>query len=202
MLATFCISECTADSSVTTITRVSVLGSYSHHASLSSQSGGSLVGYNEDTEAVRGNITYEKTFQAGSGTGVQSSRMVAFNSTKGGNMNSKEEVITHSCNEEDIATVRAGSALDVTSASVSSHAVAGNASLRYDISVRGINGTSPQASGSARTHVDVAERSGTSPTSYGEVTSVDGLFTLEKNISYRKQGLPATTAVATVRACR
>ncbi len=203
VLALFCIPACTADSSVTTITRVSVLGSYSHHASLSSQSGGSLVGYNEDTEAVRGNITYEKTFQAGSGTGVQSSRTMAFNSTKGGSMNSREEVITHTCDEEGRATARAGSALEVNNASVSSHADAGNVSLRYDIRVHGTNGTSSPASGSARTHVDVAERSGTSTTSYEEVTSVDGLFTLDKEVSYGRQGAATpASGVSSSRACR
>lgn len=187
VFALVCIPACTADSSVTTITRVSVLGSYSHHASLSSQSGGGLVGYNEDTEAVRGNITYEKTFQAGSGTGVQSSRAMAFNSTKGGNMNSREEVITHNCDEEGTATARAGSALEVNNASVSSHTAADNMSLHYDISVHGSNGSSSKATGSARTHVDVAERSGSGSTSYEEVTSVDGIFTLDKVVSYGRQ---------------
>ena len=203
VLAIFCIPVCTAGSSVTTITRVSVQGSYSHHAELSSQSGSGLVGYSEDTEGVRGNITYEKTFQAGAGAGVRSSRTMSFNSSKGGSMNSREEVITHTCNEEGTATARAGSALEVTNASVSSHAGAGNTSLRYDIRIHGTNGTSSQAAGSARTHIDVAERSGTGTTNYEEVTSVDGLFTIEKDISYGKQGVtPTATGVAAAGTCR
>jgi hypothetical protein len=121
---------------------------------------------------------------------------MAFNGTKGGSMNSREEVITHNCDEEGSATARAGSSLEVNDASVSSHAAADNTSLHYAISVHGSNGTSSKATGSARTHVDVAERSGSDSTSYEEVTSVDGLFTLDKDISYGRQ--ETTTAASRV----
>ncbi len=183
VFAIFCIPSCLAVSSVTTITRVSVQGSYSHHAVQSSQSDGGLVGYHEDTESVRGNITYEKTFQSGTISGVRSSRTISYNSSQRGSMSSNEEIITHTCDAEGRSTARTGSVIEVTNATISSNVDAGNASLLHDIRIRGTKGNS-LAAGLARVHIDVAERSGTGSTSYEEITSVDGLFTLDKDVSY------------------
>ena len=131
---------------ITVVTSVSVQGNFEDHSSLAMQQDGGTVGASEDTMAVNGNTTYEKSQtvdtspQSVAGDNLHTDRIVEFNATPGtgGRMTSDEEVLvaTETCQSSTDpacglgssdpgassggstnSMVRAGSTLDVTEVS-------------------------------------------------------------------------------------
>lgn len=191
---------------------------------LQSNQGANLIGYNEYTQAVRGNTIYNKTFEVDTSNkgedenNLDSSRTVSFNGTpiKGG-IYSTEEVLIHTTARggnssslcplpaevisaaSDCTTVRSGSKLDMSNVSASGNTTArtisnttGSVALHYDINIHGENGPDTPAIGMASAHVDVHEMTGNdeqtglgTETSYEEITSIDGIGTLQKDVSYK-----------------
>jgi|GEM_PF-6117594 len=134
-------------------------------------------------------------------SGIYSTEEVIIHTTaKGGNDSSlcplPEEVASAA---SDCTTVRSGSKLDMSNVTSSSNATArtisnttGSVALHYDINVHGANGPDTPAVGMASVHVDVHEMTGNdeqtglgTETTYGEITSIDGLGTLQKSVSYK-----------------
>jgi hypothetical protein len=206
---------------ITVVTSASVIGNFQEQSSLTLQKDGGLIGTSENTMAINGNTTYEKTQVINTdgngitGSTVQTDRIIVFNASDGGRMVSQEEVITGTsgsstsdagcgaggCGDSvpscSWSIVIAGSTLDVTEASVHTTSEAGinPGTLDYTISAQGINQTpgdmSTAAVGSATAYVSANIQGGgtnsTSPdsiTQYHDITSVDGLFDLDKSISY------------------
>jgi hypothetical protein len=229
---------------ITVVTSAAVLGNFQSHASLAvAQSSGNLtppidpgqslgiIGYSEDTMAVSGTTTYDKSFTVDTnnkniaGDNLHSDKLITFDATddgSGGRMTSDEAVIvatistsyeagpgcgfgggfnstTPAANE----AVVAGSTMDVSE--VSAHTTASArvisdtpgtpVSLDYSIAAQGINQTpgdiSTGAVGSASAYVNANIQGGTgnqteptSTTEYHDVTSVDGLFDLAREVSY------------------
>jgi hypothetical protein len=86
---------------ITVVTSVSVNGNFQDHSSLAMQQDGGTVGASEDTMAVSGTTTYEKSQtvdtspQTVAGDNLHTDRMIEFNATPGtgGRMTSDEEVL-------------------------------------------------------------------------------------------------------------
>jgi hypothetical protein len=133
--------------------------------------------------------------------GIYSTEEVLIHTTaRGGNTSSlcplPGEVVSAA---SDCTTVRSGSKLDMSNVSASSNSTARTISnttssvgLHYDINVHGANGPDTPAVGMASAHVDVHEMTGNdeqtglgTETSYEEVTSIDGIGTLQKDVSYK-----------------
>jgi len=143
VMSTICIPVLAA-SQITVVTSVSVDGNFQDHSSLAMQEGGGIVGASEDTMAVNGNTTYQKSQtidtspQNVAGDNLHTDRIIEFNATPGtgGRMTSDENVIVATtsgsstsdpgCQFGDGAAssggtsssiVEAGSTLDVTEVS-------------------------------------------------------------------------------------
>jgi hypothetical protein len=86
---------------ITVVTSVSVNGNFEDHSSLAMQQDGGTVGASEDTMAVNGNTTYEKSqtvdtsSQSVAGDNLQTDRIIEFNATPGtgGRMTSSDSVV-------------------------------------------------------------------------------------------------------------
>jgi hypothetical protein len=101
-----------AASQITVVTSVAVQGNFQEHSSLAMQEGGGIVGASEDTMAVSGTTTYQKseTIDTGpknvAGDNLHTDRIIEFNATPGtgGRMTSDENVI--------VATISSSSTTD------------------------------------------------------------------------------------------
>ena len=90
-----------AAAQITVITSASVNGNFEDHSSLAMQDGGRTVGASEDTMAVSGTTTYEKSQTVDSapqgiaGDNLHTDKIIEFNATPGtgGRMTSDEEVL-------------------------------------------------------------------------------------------------------------
>lgn len=139
------ISNFAMAAQITVVTSVSVQGNFEDHSSLAMQQDGGTVGASEDTMAVNGNTTYEKSQtvdtspQSVAGDNLHTDRIIEFNATPGtgGRMTSDEDVIVATSSSssssdpacglgggdpaatsgESNSIVRAGSTLDVTEVS-------------------------------------------------------------------------------------
>jgi hypothetical protein len=86
---------------ITVVTSVSVVGNFQDHSSLAMQQAGGTVGASEDTMAVSGTTTYEKSQTVDSspqniaGDNLHTDKIIEFNATPGtgGRMTSDEEVL-------------------------------------------------------------------------------------------------------------
>jgi len=86
---------------ITVVTSVSVVGNFQDHSSLAMQQDGGTVGASEDTMAVSGTTTYEKSQTVDSspqniaGDNLHTDKIIEFNATPGtgGRMTSDEEVL-------------------------------------------------------------------------------------------------------------
>lgn len=184
------------------------------------------VGYNENTIAVGGHTTYDKTLSVDTGnktaseSNLNSDKVVTYEATEpGGRMVSSEDVMVETVGNGGTGTsgpfgptgatvpaensrVTAGSTMDVTEVSAHTSATARTVSgstagieLTYNIEAHGLNqtpGNETPAVGSASAYVDADIQTGNdnstslgTEASYHDVTSVDGLFELAKEVSYK-----------------
>jgi hypothetical protein len=131
---------------ITVVTSVNVKGNFQEHSSFAHEGGGGIVGASEDTMAISGTTTYEKTEEIDTsgqniaGNNVKTDRIIEFNATPGtgGRMVSDESVIvgsvggsssdpacgsvggSGSSSSAGVSIVIAGSSMDVTEVSVHS----------------------------------------------------------------------------------
>jgi len=131
---------------ITVVTSVSVKGNFEDHSSLAMQQDGGIIGASEDTMAVSGTTTYEKSQtvdtspQSVAGDNLHTDKIIEFNATPGtgGRMTSDEDVLVATetsqsstdpaCGSGSLdpgaasggasnSIIRAGSTLDVTEVS-------------------------------------------------------------------------------------